>query len=78
MDPSPHPDVYGVIWFDLLLGELCLSKPTRAEAEALARSILDRGAGKVKDVRLAHVPADSDSAIFIPLGEWIGPGQLAL
>lgn len=55
-----RPEVFGVVWVDLLLGPLTLVKPDAQSAIAAARSMREKGEGKIRDCRAVRVAADSD------------------
>lgn len=58
-------EAFGVIWRDLMLGDLSLATKTAAEAIEAAHSMRAKGAGKITDVRAVRVPAGSDELITI-------------
>lgn len=72
MTNETKPEVFGVVWRDLMLGDLSLPKASAAEAIEAARGIRERGAGKVEDVRAVRVPPGSDE--LETLGEGGGGG----
>ncbi|MGX7874401.1 hypothetical protein ACVDG5_018065 [Mesorhizobium sp. ORM6] len=58
-------EVFGVIWNDLALGPLTLTKPDKASAIAAAESIRAKGAGKVENVQAVRVAAGSDTIEYL-------------
>lgn len=59
------PEVFGVIWIDLMLGPLSLRKSSAEEALEASARIRSKADGKVEQVHAVHVEEDSDCLIYL-------------
>jgi hypothetical protein len=61
-------EVFGVVWRDVALGDLTLTKPDAAAAIEAAQRIRAKGGALVQNVRAVHVRAGSDALTTLDEG----------